>query len=88
MTDGHVQDAVDHVGPSLTEDYFKEVSFILKNLKKWKFPFLNTLRTELKESTNERNAIFKAMWQTADSSEDISAKERKAIDEIANELGL
>ena len=88
MTDGHVQESMDQAGPTLTEDFFKEVAFILKNLKKWKFPFLDVLRAQLKESTNERNAVFKAMWQTADSSEDISAKERKTIDEIANQLGL
>jgi hypothetical protein len=88
MTDGHIVDSMANAGPTLTDDYFKEISFILKNLKKWKFPFLDALGTQLKESTNERNAIFKAMWQTADSSEDISAKERKVIDEIANQLGL
>jgi tellurite resistance protein len=85
MTDGYL---LDGAGPTLTEDYFKEISFILKNRDKWKNKFLEALRSLLTDSTNERNAIFKAMWQTADSSEDISAKERGTIDEVSNALGL
>ena len=85
MTDEYMQDSA---GVSFTEDYFKEVSYILKNLNKWRHPFLDALRSQLQDSTNERNAIFKTMWQTADSSDDISAAERKTIDAISNQLGL
>jgi uncharacterized membrane protein YebE (DUF533 family) len=85
MTDGYLQD---DGGVRFTEDYFKEVSYILKNQNKWRHPFLDALRSQLQDSTNERNAIFKTMWQTADSSDDISSTERKTIDAISNQLGL
>lgn len=88
MTEGYLQDSTGQLETTLTEDYFKEISFVLKNLQKWKNPFLDALRSQLTDSTNERNAIFKTMWRTADSSDDISSAERGAIDSISKQLGL
>jgi uncharacterized membrane protein YebE (DUF533 family) len=72
----------------MTDDYFKEVKYIVSNLEKWEESFLDALKTQLEENLNERNAIFQTMWRTADSSEDISEAERHKIDEVARKLGL
>jgi hypothetical protein len=72
----------------MTDEYFKEVKYIVSNLGQWEEGFLEALKTQLQENINERNAIFQAMWRTADSSEDISEAERLKIDEVARKLGL
>jgi uncharacterized tellurite resistance protein B-like protein len=75
-------------GASLTKEYFAEVNYLIKHLDKWQTPFLEALREQLHNSLNERNAIFEMMWRTADSSDDISEKERLKIEEISGLLGL
>lgn len=72
----------------MTDDYFKEVKYIISNLNRWEEVFLDALRTQLQESLNDKNAIFRSMWRTADSSDDISEQERIKIEEVASRLGL
>lgn len=73
---------------SMTQDYFNEVNYLLSHLEQWELPFLEVLKAQLHESSNEKNAIFRAMWQTADSSEDICESEKSKIKEICDILEL
>ena len=72
----------------MTEEYFKEVEYLIANLHRWERPFLEALKEQLHNSLNERNAIFQMMWRTADSSDDISAEERQRIEYISRTLEL
>jgi uncharacterized membrane protein YebE (DUF533 family) len=72
----------------LSEDYFKEVDYLVYNIDQWKARFIKALAEELNNSLNNRNDIFRSMWQTADSSDDISEPERKVIDDLSAQLAL
>jgi uncharacterized membrane protein YebE (DUF533 family) len=89
LTAGYIEEGYGRiVDVKLTEEYFTEIDFLINRLDKWQESFLEALKEQLHNSLNERNIIFQTMWQTADSSGDISEAERKTISEISSRLGL
>ena len=70
------------------DNYFAELNWIIKGIKRWEGPMMSALKEELQNEQNDKNAIYEMMWRTADSSADISEQEVASIRKITERLGL